>query len=250
MRREVCFFRLTEEKGCYNIMEYHLIHPEVRHFISEYEQAAKQKRLIRKKLGHSEMNFLNHVFGPVLNYDFRGLRAEYPFQDYSGGDRFVDFMYERGPVKVIYEIDDYQSHAGGISKSKHNDHIKRQNDLILQGWLLLRFTFDQVINEPMTCQSKVQQSIGHCWALHNRKRDMSGREQWLQQKQLMILYAQEHGSSLHVIHFAQAHHISRHTALRWVKRASEEGILVPTYPDKKTSYYTLSDIYSKAIGQK
>ena len=77
-----------------------------------------------------------------MNYNFDGLKPEYPFLDFEGGQRFVDFYYSKGPVKLIIEIDGYTTHARQISKSKFRDHLRRQNRLMYSGWFLLRFTAD------------------------------------------------------------------------------------------------------------
>jgi hypothetical protein len=61
-------------------------------FIEQFEREAIEKGLYRKQLGRSEIIFLEQVWGPAFQYQFDGLKAEYPFKDAKGGQRFADFV--------------------------------------------------------------------------------------------------------------------------------------------------------------
>ncbi len=87
------------------------MHPELRRFIDSFEREAREEGRLRHTLGHAETRFLERVWGPFMNFNFEGLKPEYPFFDFEGGQRFVDFYYSRGPVKLIIEIDGYTTHA-------------------------------------------------------------------------------------------------------------------------------------------
>jgi hypothetical protein len=61
------------------------MHPEIVRFIAKFEEEAVRKGLYRKKLGKYEVLFLELVLGPVFNYDFEGLTAEFPLKDFKDG---------------------------------------------------------------------------------------------------------------------------------------------------------------------
>jgi len=47
-----------------------------------------------------------------------------------------------------------------ISRSRFADHLRRQNHLIIDGWHVLRFAYDDLIERPRVCQQIVQQLLG------------------------------------------------------------------------------------------
>jgi very-short-patch-repair endonuclease len=137
--------------------------PSLASFIESFEEEAGRSGRYRVKIGHAEYIFLERVWGPVFQFKFDGLHAEYPFKDSKGGDRFVDFMYEHGGIRLIIEIDGYTTHARNISPGDFEDHLDRQNDLLLSGWFLLRFSARQVEHQSEYCRSKLQQALGNRW---------------------------------------------------------------------------------------
>jgi len=119
----------------------------------------------RNKLGKYELLFLDQVWGPAFQYNCDGLHAEYPFLDYKGGHRFADFVNIKNDMRLVVEIDDLQSHAKNITQGDFGDHLSRQNDLVLSGWLILRFSALQVAKYQQQCISQLKQAIGHWWSL-------------------------------------------------------------------------------------
>jgi very-short-patch-repair endonuclease len=57
---------------------------------------------------------------------------------------FIDFAFIRGHVRLAIEIDGYGPHLQKITRSQFSDQWIRQNHLMLDGWKLLRFSFDDV----------------------------------------------------------------------------------------------------------
>lgn len=60
------------------------MHIEVERYAERYAEHAKRGVTYRKELGKAEKLFLEHVWGPVFDYRFDGLQAEYPFKDFKG----------------------------------------------------------------------------------------------------------------------------------------------------------------------
>jgi hypothetical protein len=164
------------------------MHPEVVRFIAMFEQEAVRKGLYRKQLGKSELLFLDLVIGPALQYDFTGLSAEYPLKDFKGGDRFIDFVLIKEGMRIIYEIDGFTTHARDISPGEFDDHLRRQNELILSGWFILRFSTNQVERRAEYCQKQILQAIGHWWSLSHAL-DSRGAYSWTERKKRIIQLA-------------------------------------------------------------
>ena len=48
----------------------------------------------------------------------------------------------------------------GISRWQFSDNLERQNQLVIDRWTVIRFSFNQVKENPRRCQQVVQQVIG------------------------------------------------------------------------------------------
>jgi very-short-patch-repair endonuclease len=124
-------------------------------------QAAKGERLRRLEegLGHAEKLFLQNVWWPAIGH-FRYLEPEYEVRDFKDGSRFVDFAYLRPPFRACFEIDGYGPHWRDVNRWKFPDHLMRQNHLLLDGWKVIRFAYDDILEKPRRCQQIVWQLLG------------------------------------------------------------------------------------------
>lgn len=223
------------------------MHPEVTKFIKAFEEKALRIGQYRKTLGKYEIFFLQYVWGPVFQYNFDGLSAEYPLKDFKGGDRFIDFVYTRGGIRLIIEIDGFTTHARDISPGEFSDHLMRQNDLVLAGWLILRFSNDQVEKRAVICQRQIMQAIGHWWTLSHGASSSTEMEVWALRKRLLIQYAIRQEGIIRCIDVAREFNIVNRTAHSWLTRFVKEGILADVRPNKRTVGYRLMG-YSHKTG--
>ncbi|MFS1511222.1 DNA-binding response regulator [Chengkuizengella sp. SCS-71B] len=130
-------------------------------FIQEHINSRNGASLRRLEEGHNfaEILFLQKVWWPAFN-DFKYLHPEYQVSDFKDGNRYIDFAYIRSNMLLAIEIDGFGSHWQNISRWEFSDHCRRQNDLITDGWKILRFTYDDINNSPRCCQQKLQQFMG------------------------------------------------------------------------------------------
>ncbi|RKD24937.1 hypothetical protein BEP19_03620 [Ammoniphilus oxalaticus] len=110
-------------------------------------------------LGYAEKLFLMNVWWPLFQ-QFQHLHPEYEVYDFKDGKRYIDFAYIRPNFKICFEIDGYGPHAKDISRWQFSDQLTRQNHLVIDGWHIIRFSVDQVQNEPRQCQQTSQLVIG------------------------------------------------------------------------------------------
>lgn len=216
------------------------MHPEIIRFVESYEEQLRKSGSYRYRIGRYELAFLELVIGPAFAFNFDGLELEYPFKDFKGGDRFADFAYHKDGIRLLIEIDGFTTHARNISPGEFDDHLSRQNDLILQGWMILRFSVDQVMKQPMLCQRQVIQAIGHWWTLMNRTVKAEDSDIWMHRKQLISQFAFRYGGFLRVSDISHHFSIPARTARDWVSRFAHDGFLVPVRPNKKVIGYQLS----------
>ncbi|MCA1038579.1 BlaI/MecI/CopY family transcriptional regulator [Bacillus infantis] len=134
---------------------------EYQAFLHDHLQARTGERLRRLEEGHkhAEMLFLKQVWWPVF-YQFNYLHPEYEIDDYKDGKRYLDFAYIRPGIQVCLEVDGYGPHLKNTSRWQFSDNLERQNQLVIDRWTVIRFSFDQVKENPRRCQQVVQQVIG------------------------------------------------------------------------------------------
>ncbi|WP_337098628.1 hypothetical protein [Paenibacillus sp. YIM B09110] len=89
--------------------------------------------------GYAEKLFLEKVWFPVFHH-FDSLNPEYEVEDY---------------------IDGYKQHASHATRAQFADSLMRQNHLVLDGWRILRFSFDHINDKPRMCQQVIQQFLGN-----------------------------------------------------------------------------------------
>ncbi len=131
---------------------------EYQSFLDFHLQSRKGERLRRLKDGHrqAEKLFLKNVWWPLF-HDFEHLHPEYEIQDFKDGQRYLDFAYLRPTIKICFEIDGYGPHLKQISRWQFADSLERQNQLIIDGWTVIRFSYDQVVEHPRRCQQITHQ---------------------------------------------------------------------------------------------
>ncbi|MBW4838431.1 MAG: endonuclease domain-containing protein [Paenibacillaceae bacterium] len=119
----------------------------------------ERERRLQEGHGHAEKAFVEKVWWPAFGH-FRHLHPEYEVTDFKDGMRYLDFAYLRSGVQLAIEIDGFGPHLRNISRDRFSDQCRRQTDLILDGWKVLRFTYDDVSDNPRYCQQTLQQFMG------------------------------------------------------------------------------------------
>ncbi|MRX74403.1 DNA-binding response regulator [Bacillus lacus] len=130
-------------------------------FMKFHLQARTGERLRRLEEGHNqaELLFLEQVWWPIFQH-FRHLHPEYEVHDFKDANRYLDFAYVRHPIRICFEVDGYGPHLKNVSRWQFSDSLERQNQLVIDGWAVIRFSYDQVKEKPRLCQQIVQQVIG------------------------------------------------------------------------------------------
>lgn len=123
------------------------------------QSRGERKRRLEKGCGPAEMLFLENVWWPAVG-NLEYLAPEFEMDDFQDGKRFFDFAYLRPPYRIGIEIDGYGPHWRDASRWQFADHIMRQNHLVVDGWKVIRFSYDDVKEKPRRCQQVVQQFLG------------------------------------------------------------------------------------------
>jgi hypothetical protein len=184
--------------------------------------------------GFAERLFLEQVWWPAFG-NFQYLHPEYEINDFRDGSRFLDFALLRSSVCLAIEIDGYGPHLQKISRSQFSDQWIRQNHLIIDGWRVLRFSFDDVKERPRMCQQLVQQFMGKWFglsALNNKRLSFEEKE--------IIRLAVRLTSFLTPQDVCEGLNIEQQKARKLLRGLMEKGLLLPgAMGRKRITCYTL-----------
>lgn len=201
----------------------------------------ERRRKLRSGLGLAENTFVRNVWWPAVG-DLRNLHPEYEVADYSGGARFIDFAYFRGGLKLAIEIDGYTTHAKNIDRRQFAYHLHRQNMLTLDGWDILRFSYDDVASNPRRCQQTIQQYMGSRFVSavdHLTPHSQATRVTAMDRE--IVRLARSLPKPLSPGDVCQHLGVSRWTAYRHLRKLVARGWLVPTSATKRIRTYQLTD---------
>ncbi|WP_336785275.1 DNA-binding response regulator [Paenibacillus sp. MMO-177] len=136
----------------------------------------RQRRL--REHGYAERIFMEQVWVPAIGQS-EYLHGEYEVSDFKDGVRLLDFAYVRHPYRIAIEIDGYGPHCRDIDRRGFADRLLRQNHLMLDGWVVLRFSFDDVKERPRQCQQMLQQMLGKLYSQE------AGKDMTLHQREII-----------------------------------------------------------------
>lgn len=97
-------------------------------------------------LQDSEKLFVSEFLYPILgNHNIKYVIPQFPFIDSEGKNRRIDFAIIKDGKKVALEVNGETYHAEGIIANEvFDDNLSRQNEILLAGWQLLRFSYSQL----------------------------------------------------------------------------------------------------------
>jgi superfamily II DNA or RNA helicase len=109
----------------------------------------------------AELFALEEIIKPVIQEcSWASIKPNFALTLNDGSSRIIDFAIVTERSHIAIEIDGYAYHAeGAISRHKFDDHLDRQNELILQGWAVLRFSFDQTQRETERCRDQLRRLL-------------------------------------------------------------------------------------------
>lgn len=112
-----------------------------------------------KIMQESEKLFLKDFLYPLLGK--KGIKyviPQYPFIDSEGRMRKIDFVLIKGSIKIALEVNGETYHAEGIIPNElFDDNLQRQNEIINAGYILQRFSFNQL--QDNNWRKKVMDSL-------------------------------------------------------------------------------------------
>lgn len=205
-------------------------------FMTAHLQARNGERLRRLQEGHNkaEMLFLKQVWWPLF-YNFRYLHPEYEVNDFKDGTRYLDFAYIRPAIRICHEVDGNGPHLKNISRWQFSDSLERQNQLVIDGWTVIRFSYDQVKEKPRRCQQIVQQVIGRWLGDELEHTSLSFSE-----KEVLRLAIRK-GTDISPIEVQNYLKLSDKTVKKVLSQLVDKKMLIPASGIKRVRSYRLGD---------
>jgi hypothetical protein len=209
---------------------------EYQSFINAHLHARTGERLRRLQEGHdqAEMLFLKEVWWPLFHH-FRYLHPEYEVNDFKDGKRYLDFAYIRPAIRICLEVDGYGPHLKNISRWQFSDNLERQNQLVIDGWTVIRFSYDQVKEHPRRCQQIVQQVIGQWLGDELDQTSLSFFE-----KEVLRLAIRK-GEAISPKEVGKYLKLSDKTVKKVLSQLVDKKMLIPTSGIKRIRSYRLGD---------
>ena len=209
---------------------------EYQTFLDAHLQARTGERLRRLQEGHkqAEMLFLKQVWWP-LYYHFRYLHPEYEVDDFKDGKRYLDFAYIRPAIRICLEIDGYGPHLKNISRWQFSDNLERQNQLVIDGWTVIRFSYDQVKETPRRCQQIVQQVIGRWLGDELDQTSLS-----IVEKEVLRLAIRK-GEAIFPVEVEKYLKLSGKTVKKVLSQLVDKKMLIPASGTKRVRSYRLGN---------
>lgn len=193
----------------------------------------ERARRLQKGHGHAEKLFLDHVWWPAFGH-FDHLHPEYEVTDFKDGFRYLDFAYIRPGMQLAIEIDGYGPHLRDISREQFSDQCRRQNDLIIDGWKILRYSYDDIREIPRFCQQKLQQFMGRWLGDEQRSIEADWREK--EMIRLFLKHAVPVTPGEVCIHFG----VKSKTARKWLQGLMIKGWILPVGGSERIRSYKLN----------
>lgn len=128
-------------------------------WLARHRKSAKGERLRRLTKGHGfgEKLLLRNGWWPAFgNFD-----DLYPEYELVVGERYyyMDLAYVRLPRPTCLESDGFGIHARDADRDSFSRGLERQNDIVLAGWNLLRFSTDKLRDDPEYCQRTLRKMM-------------------------------------------------------------------------------------------
>jgi very-short-patch-repair endonuclease len=204
-------------------------------FLGEHlkKRTGERSRRLREGHGHAEKQFLEHVWWPAFK-QFDHLHPEYEIHDFKDGHRYLDFAFLRPPLRVCLEIDGFGPHWRDINRWQFADYLLRQNHLVIDGWTVFRFSYDEIMEKPRRCQQLLQQFVGRWLGVPETIMNLGCYERDI------VRLAMKHHRPLKASDVSRYLNIGGKYARKLLRQLSEKGLFVPSGGDQRISCYRLT----------
>jgi very-short-patch-repair endonuclease len=209
------------------------------HYVRWLEQHIKSSKSERKRrlvsgLGFAEKLFLMTIWWAAVG-SLDHLFPEFEVRDFKDGTRFLDFAFLMKGLRICIEIDAFGTHCRDLDRRQFADHLTRQNHLVIDGWLILRFSLDDIKENPRSCQQLLLQALGK-WGLEKKEAFHTSNPIDL----AILKFMRSHNAPVSPSQVAHELGWHRKTINVHMRRLVELGLLMPAKAgNKRVTGYTI-----------
>jgi len=138
-------------------------------------RTGERRRRLAEGHGHAERLFAETIWLPAAGH-FEDLHPEYEVANERGRPLFIDFAFTPPGLRAAIEVDGYGPHHRDLDRRQFSEQLNRQNDLVLQGWKVLRFSYDDICGRPQLCRSTIRKLLGLCYGAGDDALPLAQRE--------------------------------------------------------------------------
>jgi very-short-patch-repair endonuclease len=208
------------------------------------QSKGERRRRLQNGLGFAEKLYLESIWYPAIG-NFKNLHAEYEITDYKDGSRFLDFAYLEKPHRICIEVDGFGPHYRDINRYGVIDRSFRQNDLIMDKWLVFRFPVDAIKEQPRRCQQYLQQMMGKLYSGIQSNITLSFAEKEVLRYSCQL---QQMNETITVNSISRGLHKSTRQAWTLLKRLEEKKLLLPASGKVRVTSYIVNPEISQQYG--
>jgi len=171
---------------------------------------------------HAECKFAKQIWW-VLKEDFDDFHPEYEVMDWRSRSFFVDFVWIRGMVKIVFEIKGYAVHVANMDRKKYCNELNRETFLTAMGYTVLSIAYDGIEQRPELVIQLLRMVLSRYTSTTE-----PAQPALLAEKELIRL-AITLARPLRPVDIVTNLGLSKKTALRMVKNVCSKGWFIPIH---------------------
>jgi hypothetical protein len=201
---------------------------EYEKFINHHVSNRKGESLRRLLDGHGylEKLLLEKVWWPTFkNFDY--LYPEYAVTDMRYGTYYLDYAFIPDPPLLMLDLeaDGFGPHVQQMDRRQFSDQLNRQNFLVAMDWKVLRFSRDEMIENPTRCIQYLQLLLGKYYGVNKPSNMIT-----LQEREILLLCLKL-GKPLTIKDVVTHLKIHRNTAHSLLSKLVEKQWILPIKKD-------------------
>lgn len=196
------------------------------------KRKGERLRMLKEQYSEARDLFLKHIWWEVVGH-FDDLHPEYEVVDEGGKFYYyLDLAYVRAPKPTNLEFDGFTVHARHIDRRNFSKSRRRQNAIALGGWNILRFSVDDIRDDPAYCRQILRLMLERWYG--------EEREEWSQltmpQREIMRLACRSAGP-IRVVDVRNVTGLGDRHTRKLLHQLLERGLLEPSSGNERITSY-------------
>jgi very-short-patch-repair endonuclease len=183
-----------------------------------HKRKRRGERLRRLQVGYqkAERLLMEQIVYPVVG-SFRDLHPEFEVRMLREASAYLDVALVRGMLKIDFEIDGFGPHERDVSRDQFAWDRRRDAMLRAEGWIVLRFAYDDVLEEPESIRRIVRRVL--------RRVELKRGEMSLQEREVIKFAMLNKKNIIKVARLIEQMEIGRDQTRALLRQMAADGVL-------------------------